>query len=131
MKEIFKSVFNTKPQAKQSVRFGMGRAFTPTQKLLYVKSLKETAKRNMRGKPSVLPLALRVVFTFPHKKKRGLHDKRPDIDNLLKPLKDALSGVAYKDDSQICNIDATKKYGESGKIEVEIFEISHNKESCE
>lgn len=131
MKEIFNCVFNIKPQSKQSTRFGMGRAYTSSQKLLYVKSLKEKAKRSMEGSCSPRPLILSVEFVFPHKKKRGLHNKRPDIDNLLKPLKDALSGVVYKDDSQVCSINAIKTYGELGKIKVKVFEVALNQEEVE
>jgi Holliday junction resolvase RusA-like endonuclease len=39
------------------------------------------------------------------------HTKRPDLDNALKLVMDALNGVAYKDDSQIDRIEAVKRYG--------------------
>lgn len=35
---------------------------------------------------------------------------RPDLDNLVKLVLDALNGVAYADDSQIVRIHAFKKY---------------------
>ena len=37
---------------------------------------------------------------------------RPDIDNYCKLIFDALNGVFWKDDSQICHLVAVKKYSE-------------------
>lgn len=36
---------------------------------------------------------------------------RPDLDNLFKSVLDALSGMAYRDDSQVCSIAGAKLYG--------------------
>lgn len=36
---------------------------------------------------------------------------RPDIDNLVKTYLDALTGVFYKDDSQVVSVHAIKRYG--------------------
>lgn len=41
------------------------------------------------------------------------HISRPDKDNLEKFVFDALSGVFYRDDSQICSCDTKKIYHES------------------
>ena len=39
------------------------------------------------------------------------HTKTPDLDNLIKFVKDCLTGVIWKDDSQVYQIMATKVYG--------------------
>lgn len=49
--------------------------------------------------------------------------KKPDIDNILKAIFDALNGYAYEDDAQIVEIIADKKYTESPYIEVTIDEF--------
>ena len=48
------------------------------------------------------------------------HIKKSDIDNIIKIVADSLNGVAYKDDCQIANIEAHKRYDNTERIEVEI-----------
>lgn len=45
---------------------------------------------------------------------------KPDIDNIIKTILDALNGVAYYDDSGVIALTAEKMYGEEARIEVEI-----------
>jgi len=49
--------------------------------------------------------------------------KKPDADNILKVVCDALNNVAYKDDSQIVEALVCKKYGRQPRIEVTIRNI--------
>ena len=49
--------------------------------------------------------------------------KKPDIDNILKALFDALNGYAFTDDVQIVKITAEKIYAEKPFVEVEIDEL--------
>lgn len=51
------------------------------------------------------------------------HIQKPDLDNLIKGVKDALNGIAYKDDAQVCDMDAIKIWGECDLIVIEIEEI--------
>jgi len=46
--------------------------------------------------------------------------KRPDIDNYIKLVLDALNGVFYKDDSQVCVVNALKAYSSYPKTIVRI-----------
>lgn len=50
---------------------------------------------------------------------------RPDLDNQIKLIKDALtgSGVCWVDDSQVCRLDALKRYGEIERTEIIVTEI--------
>lgn len=43
---------------------------------------------------------------------RLLHTSKPDADNLCKAVCDALNGIAWKDDSQVCDLRITKFIGE-------------------
>ena len=44
--------------------------------------------------------------------------KRPDLDNLIKSVLDALNGVAYKDDCQIVTMLSRKNYAEAPYVKV-------------
>jgi len=53
-----------------------------------------------------------LVFWMPRAKsnKDKHHTKRPDVDNLAKAVKDALEGIAYKNDSQVVDLRVRKYY---------------------
>lgn len=63
-------------------------------------------------------LAVTFEFIMPRPtslpKKRGTppHTKRPDIDKLSRAVMDALSDVAWRDDSQVVDMHPTKRYAE-------------------
>ena len=44
--------------------------------------------------------------------------KKPDLDNCLKAITDALNGFAYKDDSQIVSIAVSKFYSDDPRAYV-------------
>lgn len=48
---------------------------------------------------------------------------KPDLDNFIKSIKDSLSGIIWKDDSQIVDIQAGKWYGGRPRVEIAIQEI--------
>lgn len=52
--------------------------------------------------------------------------KKPDIDNIVKAVLDALNGIAYKDDTQVVQVMATKTYQESAHVDVIITEMVHS-----
>lgn len=48
--------------------------------------------------------------------------KKPDIDNIIKSIFDALNGLAYEDDSQIIQVYAHKKYSDEPYVDILIGE---------
>ena len=52
------------------------------------------------------------------------HTSRPDKDNLEKSVKDALNGIAYHDDSQVCDGRVRKMYSDRVGIEIEIIPLN-------
>lgn len=80
-----------------------------------------------RALPLKGPVALSVeaVFAVPRslsKAERARREsgeeapqKKPDADNILKACSDALNGIAYEDDKQICRAVVTKRYCRSGE----------------
>lgn len=73
--------------------------------------------------PAEGPVALSLVCVFPrpksHYTKKGLrpfspefHTSKPDSDNVLKAVCDALTGVGlWKDDAQVASVEVRKEYG--------------------
>jgi len=46
------------------------------------------------------------------------HVGKPDIDKLCRAVLDALTGIAYADDSQVVALDASKVYGPTASTEI-------------
>ena len=87
------------------------------------------------GAPLEGPLHLSVEFVLPRPKRlltkrwRELlvwHDKKPDCDNLLKAVKDALNNLAWRDDSQVCQVYVEKRYAAADEMphaRIEVQEV--------
>ena len=81
-----------------------------------------------------IPLQAEMTFAFGvpksyTKKKREaclkgnvMHTKKPDTDNVVKSVLDALTDAAFVDDSQIVKVTAEKIYAEEPFVEVKIYE---------
>lgn len=81
-------------------------------------------------KPLSGPVSLSLTFQFTRPvsvsaKKRPHHTVKPDLDNCIKGIKDALKGIAWIDDSQVCQIDASKVYADSPGVRVAISGVQH------
>lgn len=49
---------------------------------------------------------------------------KPDVDNYLKGVKDALKGIIWRDDSQVVEVYARKRYSARPRIEVKVKQLS-------
>ena len=115
-----------------------GRVYTPESTAQAEQAIRQAAQQAMQGwptngKPMEGPLAVTIYFVMPipaswSKKLREdassgfiAHISRPDLDNLIKAVLDALNGIAYNDDSQICSVSASKFYAQEDKTIVTIF----------
>jgi len=77
-------------------------------------------KKDMPIIESAIHLTCRFFMPIPasiSKKKRALyvgcavpHIKKPDLDNLIKFVKDCANGVLWRDDSQVNSLTASKAY---------------------
>ncbi len=85
--------------------------------------------------PILGPINLTVTFYMPRPKSHygsgkksdmlkdnapEYHISRPDTDNYCKLIMDSLNSIFWKDDSQICQLMAQKKYSESPRTEITI-----------
>lgn len=106
------------PRQRHTVRGGFVKNYTPARHP--VQDFKATVRlAYSQATDSIAdgPVSLNVTFVMPRPKSqfwktkptpRYWHAKKPDIDNLLKSLKDALTGLAWVDDSQVCTVLAHK-----------------------
>ena len=81
----------------------------------------------LKHKPDKLldsALALKATFVLQRgksiPKKRLYPETKPDLDNLLKSLTDAMEGIIYTNDSRIVKKEVEKVYGDPPRVEVEV-----------
>lgn len=71
-----------------------------------------------RAAPLDGPLQVRAEFVLPRPKSLPKrlptppHTKKPDVDKLIRAVMDALTGVVWRDDSQVIDLHPTKRYAE-------------------
>lgn len=119
------------PVAKGRPRLGKGGTYTPEKTVNYENLVKMSYLETYKGKPLLeenLEVTINFYFSIPKrtsKKNREkmlngeiMHNKRPDIDNCIKSITDALNNIAYKDDSQIVKITASKYYSDEPRAVV-------------
>lgn len=111
-----------KPYAKKRPQFSRksGRAFDPAENAKAEASIGHLAAQ-LFSTPAAGPVAVEVVATFAipkswSKKKAEQHIHRPhcqkpDGDNLLKAVKDALNRIAWGDDGQVYDARVRKVWG--------------------
>jgi len=96
---------------------GEGDNKRPHPILLFKAAIQQAAAR-YAGKPLEGPLVLSLRFCLPRPgnkvwKTRPMprepHIVKPDLDNLIKAVKDALKGLTWRDDCQVCRYGSVEK----------------------
>lgn len=73
------------------------------------------------SKPHEVRVTATWTFVAPKRDhKRSSHTVKPDLDKLARALLDALTGIAYDDDSQVTRIEMRKIYGEEERCDITI-----------
>lgn len=125
------------PVGKSRPRWGNGHMYTPKLTSQYEQLIKSYfyEKYGMAQKPLVAPVGVRLKIVYPIPVSTSKANSRkmlsgvtaavckPDLDNVIKIVLDALNGIAYKDDSDIIAVSATKEYGKVPRVEIQIQEI--------
>ena len=120
---------------RTTVRNGRAIIYKPEKSKVYEALVKAEAVKAMKGeKPTNAPvcLALFVRKSVPsgaNKKTRAAMlagelwpTKKPDLDNVVKAVCDALTGVVWEDDRQIVSLTADQKFSDKPHIVVTVFE---------
>ena len=102
---------------------GVSHSYTPAKTKRWEQDAREQARAAMGKRPPVsgpVILSMAVGFVVPQswpawKREAALaahvcHTTRPDLDNVVKAVKDAFNGVVWLDDCQVDQIHATKLY---------------------
>ena len=113
-----KLIFFIKPTAKARPRAGRNGFYTPAKTAEFESKIKIIAKQQ---NPKIIkgsPVWVSITFTFAATKKKTniLHSSRPDLDNLVKAVCDALNGIAWEDDGQIAILECCKRYADNNTI---------------
>lgn len=122
-----------KPKGKTRPRFARGGRNTYTDKgtVEYEKQVAE-AFLDAGGQLSDFSgIRIKAYYLIPQKTRKDIVEgmlsgkikpmKKPDLDNVLKIIMDALTGIAFEDDNQICQVYMEKVYGENPRVEVELY----------
>lgn len=121
------------PIGKQRARtLRNGHSYTPEKTVNYETLIKLSCPKTVEPLVGALQVSVIACYPIPKsfskvKREQALQGQikplvKPDIDNVVKIVCDALNGIAYKDDTQISTVWATKKYGEQPKIIIQITE---------
>ena len=123
------------PRGKGRPRFTKdGHAYTDSETRAYEKKIVAYYRQTFGGFrwPDDAFVSVEVTAHYPIPKSatksalsamqdgRLLPSRKPDIDNVLKIVLDALNGVAYKDDSRVVRVSASKVYSHTPKLIIEM-----------
>lgn len=111
-----------KGRARAFVRGGKIGLFTPQKTRSQEAIVRQLASLEMRGAlPMVGPLGLhiRMVRNYPQswsnaKRATVWVTGKPDCDNVLKLISDAMNGIVYADDAQIAQVLVSRMYSNRG-----------------
>lgn len=111
-------------RGKGRPRFGNGRAFTDSKTVTAEAFVRCCAALVCPMVPMECPVSLDIRITrsipksWPSKKRQAalrgrLHATgKPDLDNVVKLVGDALNGIIWRDDSQITSVTCSRHFGE-------------------
>lgn len=119
-----------------------GRAYTPQKTANFETLVKFEYHRQTKGfrfaDDDQIGIRVEAVFSIPKsvtKRNRAAmeagiirHVHKPDTDNILKAVADALNRIAYRDDSAIVYAEVTKRYGETPGTNVMLWKITDGRE---
>lgn len=135
-----KFIIPGEPCGKGRPRFTQtGRAYTPAKTSNYealVKVMYQEAAKGARFADVPLRMRIDACYSIPasasQKKKAQMRygilrpTKKPDADNVLKIVADALNKIAYPDDAQIVEAIIRKVYADEPRVYVMIEEVNIN-----
>lgn len=127
------------PKGKGRPRFcrNTGHAITPKDTVNYETLVKmeytQACGEQMFPDDAMLDMRIKAYYSMPKSASKKRHaamlsgdirpTKKPDMDNVIKIIADALNKIAYRDDTQIVDCQVRKFYSEKPRVEVMIQTI--------
>lgn len=130
------------PQGKARPRVvraksGISLTYTPDNTVRYeeLTRLRYQAAANGFKFPDDARIAVQITawYPIPKSKSKKVQEamqagelkptKKPDCDNIIKIICDALNGFAYKDDAQVTLVQAAKAYSANPRTDVRLWKI--------
>jgi Holliday junction resolvase RusA-like endonuclease len=122
---IFECGILIEPKAKQRPRFNGRFAYTPKSTREYEAVLKTFISKAYENEPisRETPLGVNLAFNVPQLKRkvRDMPTVGLDVDNAAKAILDAMNGIVYVDDSQVCDLTVKKRYASEGYVEIKVY----------
>lgn len=127
--------FDGKLIGKGRPRFGKGRVYTPAKTLSAETSLgwdSHAAMQRQKLKLFQGPVSLfcNVMVAYPkswspkkRKESHAFYTGKPDADNCIKLIGDALNGIVWKDDSQIASITFQRTWWTQDHVYIRVEEM--------
>ena len=124
-----------KPQGKERPRFDSRRkiTYTPTKTKNYetlVRTSYRTQCKNEIPLAGAISAEIVAYFPIPKSAKKAEREEmqagtrkpttKPDMDNIIKAILDALNGYAYKDDAAVVKVIAEKRYSTTPRVTVKL-----------
>jgi Holliday junction resolvase RusA-like endonuclease len=138
---VIRLEFDLKPLAKQSFKTTKtGHSYQPKDIVDFKNAVRWIARAQApQLSQSDKPFHVELVFSFrrPESTKKPLKTQidefnalvvkttKPDVDNLTKAILDALNGIIWIDDAQVCELHVTKGIGKQDKIIVIATELTN------
>ena len=124
-----------KARPRVTVRGGYAHAYTPEKTAQYEAHIRQCYWQKYRDAYKYVEKPVRVeveaVFGIPKSasrtKRQDMLDgiikptKKPDADNILKAVCDALNSLAWGDDAQVTSVKIIKVYGDEPCVRVRIY----------
>lgn len=114
-----------------------GTAYTPPKTRAYENKVAFLYKLAAKGRKFQrhMPVAVEICayYGMPQSDSKRRHERKlsgaimpcmkPDIDNIVKVVLDAINGIAYEDDAQVVMISASKAYSERPRVEMSVSDV--------
>ena len=124
------------PVGKERPRFNLAtkRTYTPNKTKSYEELIKWLYQSKVKYRfTGYIKMTIRCYYSIAKSNSKKVKEqkrnnvlrpsKKPDIDNVIKVVADSLNGIAYKDDTQIVEVVASKYYSDKPRVEVMIEDI--------